>query len=559
SSFDGLHEELQNPSSYFDLIICELLQKHLNEFDADFCGISVPFPGNLYAGLKCAQYMKEHYPQCSLAIGGGYPNTELRQLTETRLFEYIDFVTLDDGERPLMQIMKLLDGEITVEQLQRTFVLNDANEVEYMNGCKAPDFPHTETGVPDYSGLHLNKYLSIIEVANPMHRLWNDGRWNKMTVAHGCYWKRCSFCDVTLDYIERYEEAPAKLLVDRMEVLIEQTGQSGFHFVDEAAPPAAIQELAIEILKRGLVVSWWANVRFERAFTGDLCRLLAASGCIAVSGGLEVASDRLLSKMKKGTNLNQVTQSTKAFSDAGILVHAYLMYGFPTETDQETIDALDVVRQLFENNLILSGFWHRFAMTAHSPIGKNPEEYGVTATGPEFLGFACNELTHDDPQGCDHSKYGDGLRKALFNYMHGVGLDQPLDFWFDFKITSPTHHKKLIKQKIKQNSRAAKIFDADRVLWLGGTPQIYQSSEDESLMEVILSNAQEDVVLEMDVSLAEWLENLLPQLMAHENGISFTEVNDYFQQYFGNCFGDFVESEIWQSLRDAGLLILRVK
>lgn len=164
---------------------------------------------------------------------------------------------------------------------------------------------------------------------NPMHRLWSDGRWNKLTVAHGCYWKKCSFCDVSLDYISRYETVSASLLVDCIEQIISETGQTGFHFIDEAAPPKILKALAEELIRRQVVISWWGNIRFEKTFTPELAELLAQSGCIAMSGVLEVASDRLLNLMKKGVSVERVAQVTKGLSDAGILVHAYLMYGFP--------------------------------------------------------------------------------------------------------------------------------------------------------------------------------------------------------------------------------------
>ena len=265
---------------------------------------------------------------------------------------------------------------------------------------------------------------------NPMHRIWSDGRWNKLTIAHGCYWRKCSFCDVTLDYIDRYDAAGADILIDRIEQLIEETGQTGFHFVDEAAPPKALFALAKRLIERGVVISWWGNIRFEKTFSPEKCQLLADSGCIAVSGGLEVASDRLLKLMKKGVSVEQVARVTKGFSDAGILVHAYLMYGFPTQTEQESIDALEMVRQMMSHGCFQSAYWHRFAATIHSPIGINPDEYGITlAERPETL-FAENDVDFFDPTDVNHDMLGDGLRKALYNYMHGVGFDQPLSFWF---------------------------------------------------------------------------------------------------------------------------------
>jgi hypothetical protein len=254
---------------------------------------------------------------------------------------------------------------------------------------------------------------------------------------------------VTLDYIDRYDAAGADILVDRIEELIEETGQTGFHFVDEAAPPKALFALARRLIERGVVISWWGNIRFEKTFTPERCQLLADSGCIAVSGGLEVASDRLLKLMKKGVSVEQVARVTKAFSDAGILVHSYLMYGFPTQTEQETIDALEMVRQMMAQECFQSAFWHRFAATAHSPIGINPEEYGITlAERPDIL-FAENDVDFTDPTGTDHDMLGDGLRKALYNYMHGIGFDQPMDFWFDKPVKPTLVKPNLISKALK--------------------------------------------------------------------------------------------------------------
>jgi hypothetical protein len=293
-----------------------------------------------------------------------------------------------------------------------------------------PDVPFEEVGTATWDGLPLNSYLSLLDMLNPMHRLWSDGRWNKLTVAQGCYWKKCSFCDINLDYISRYETASASLLVDRIVTIISETGQTGFHFVDEAAPPKMLKALAEELIRRQVLISWWGNIRFEKTFTPELAVLLAKSGCIAMSGGLEVASDRLLVLMKKGVSVVQVAKVTKGFADAGILVHAYLMYGFPTQTVQETVDALDHVRQLFENGCIHSGFFHRFTCTVHSPVGLNPDQYGVSLVPLPAIEFAKNDIGFIDPSGVDHDLLGLGLKKAIYNYMHGLGFEEDVRVWF---------------------------------------------------------------------------------------------------------------------------------
>lgn len=293
------------------------------------------------------------------------------------------------------------------------------------------DIAQKDVGTPDYTGLPIGKYLSLCEMLNPMHCIWSDGRWNKITIAHGCYWAKCSFCDISLDYIGHYDDAGVYITIARIKTLVAETGQTGFHFVDEAAPPKALFALAKKLIAQNIVITWWGNIRFEKTFTAEKCQLLADSGCIAISGGLEVASDRLLALMQKGVSVMQVARITKAFADAGILVHAYLMYGFPSQTEQETIDALEYVRQLMQHDCIQSAYWHRFAATIHSPVGLNPEAYGIQLIANENVLFAENDITYIDSVQTDHEMLGLGLKKALYNYMHNTGFEYPVSFWFD--------------------------------------------------------------------------------------------------------------------------------
>ena len=432
ASFEPMARALAAAPTLVDSTLQNLTKIAVDRSKPNLLLISVPFPGSVYAAFRIAQTIKAYDPSIVIALGGGYVNTELRELKEARVFDYFDYVMLDDGEQPILALLEHLDGKRPRLNLVRTFTRVDG-AVRYFNNSE-PDVPFAEVGIPTWDGLPLDQYLSLLDMLNPMHRLWSDGRWNKLTVAHGCYWKKCSFCDVSLDYIGRYDGAPAELLVDRIEEIIAETGQTGFHFVDEAAPPKALKSLADELQKRNRAISWWGNIRFEKSFTPELCNQLADSGCIAISGGLEVASDRLLKLMKKGVSVDQVARVTRAFSDAGILVHAYLMYGFPTQGLSDTVDSLEYVRQLFLEGCIQSGYFHRFACTVHSPVGRNPEEYGITLKPLPLGGFANNDVEFIDPTGVDHEALGQGLNKALYNYMYGIGLDANVRTWFDIPV-----------------------------------------------------------------------------------------------------------------------------
>ncbi|MEP7196128.1 MAG: radical SAM protein [Saprospiraceae bacterium] len=556
SRFDDLLDELEGENSMISSIMLKLLSDHMEVNKPELVCLSIPFPGNLFSGLKIGQFIKCNYPKTKIVLGGGFVNTELRSLNDKRVFNYVDFVCLDDGEATLQILLDHLNGKRELQYLKRTFAIS-GNKVEFHNAAIEKDVPQKETGTPDYRDLKLDQYLSVIEIANPMHRLWSDGRWNKLTLAHGCYWGKCSFCDVSLDYIGRYEPLSATELCDRIVTIIEQTGTNGFHFVDEAAPPALLMELAIELIRRKIKISWWTNIRFEKTFSDSLCQLLKASGCIAISGGLEVASDRLLAKMKKGVTVEQVTKVAYSFTKSGILVHAYLMYGFPTQTSQETIDSLEIVRQMFVHDIIQSGFWHRFAMTAHSPVGLNPVEFGVEDITTQFMGFADNDREHLDPEGCDHELFSKGLSTSLFNYMNGICLDEDLSSWFDVVVPITLHPKNYIESILfKQDHSNITMRPNAIVIWLAPTPELHSKASGE-LVELIFYDRVEEWSLELPKQIGEWLHSKFEHfVIGNKKLFEFSEFASDFESSFNCSISELTNSSSWEILTEKGLIIV---
>jgi hypothetical protein len=561
NSFDEIYQELNQPLTYIDEITVSILKKRLEQTQTKLVVMSVPFPGNLYSGLRSGQYIKKHFPDIKIAMGGGFPNTELRSLKDPRVFEFVDFICLDDGELPLELVADYVlnnsSKPIDKQEFKRTFVLENG-VVTYRNDTQKADYKQLQVGTPDYSDLLLDRYISVIEVANPMHSLWSDGRWNKLTMAHGCYWGKCTFCDISLDYISLYEPVAANVLVDRMEQLIKQTGERGFHFVDEAAPPALMRSVALEILKRNLTVTWWTNIRFEKNFTQDLCHLLKASGCIAVSGGLEVASDRLLKLIDKGVTVEQVAQVTRNFTVAGIMVHSYLMYGYPTQTIQETIDSLEMTRQLFELGIIQSGFWHQFALTAHSPVGMNTKDYGITPHLKE-IEFANNDVQFTDATGIDHNIFSEGLKKSLFNFMHGIGFDMSLQEWFDFEIP-PTSIEPFYIEDCLNNENFKAVKSNSKIIWLGNLPLIdsyvkTKKGKETVFLDMVFHNKTSSFEIALPEEEGNWLLDQLELCAPNQKTLTFSQLKNSYESNFG-VFEPFWYSEELDILRANGLLVL---
>lgn len=452
--FNSIKDEIENSENFINYLMLNILNFNIQKTNPKIVGFTIPFPGNFYAALICSQFIKTHFPDIKIIFGGGFVNTELRQMTQTEIFQYTDYLVFDDGELPLERILENFKFQNSNSKIQipnseliRTWTFENGEIVKH-NFDNTKNIPFSQRGFADYSDIQVDKYISLKETPNPMLNLWSAGFWNKITLAHGCYWAQCAFCDTTIDYIKRFEPGKAGYLVDQMEKMMQQTRSNGFHFTDEAAPPALLRKVSEEIIRRNLKIRWWGNIRFEKNFTSELCELMSKSGCIAVSGGLETVSPRLLKLINKGVDIESATQTLKNFKDKNILVHAYLMYGFPSQTTLETIDALEIVRQWFKSGLLQSGFWHRFAMTIHSLSASLTKEYGVKLISQKSNPFANNEVFFNDPTPANHEMLGTGLNKALYNFMLGNGLDLSIEGWFDERVPKSSINKNLVENLI---------------------------------------------------------------------------------------------------------------
>ncbi len=397
----------------------ELTDAALSTHAPDLVALTCPFPGTLLAACRIARRVKALRPATRVVLGGGYPSTELRELNEPLIFDLFDAIVLDDGRAPLRA---LLNHDTPPNTFTRDTPFHPDN-------TPPPPPPR-----PDFTGLPLDDYLSLVEMPNPMHRLWSDGCWLKLPLTHGCHWGKCAFCDLSLPYIRHYAQPAARHIADHLFALHAETGKTGFHFTDEALSPALLNDLSAELLARDAPFTWWGNIRFERHFTPALARRMADAGCVAVTGGLECANDRLLKLMKKGVTLQHALNVLRALADAGILTHAYLIYAFPTQTPQDISDALEYIRRRFIEGALHSAFWHRFSLTAHSPMLANPEPFAILPRETPLPSprFARNAIPYTEtrPNPPDWSAIGEGLRRATYNYMLGIGLDTPVHTWF---------------------------------------------------------------------------------------------------------------------------------
>jgi len=309
----------------------------------------------------------------------------------------------------------------------------------------------------------------------------------------------------------------------------ERTGLSGIHFVDEAMPMASLLEFArlnrIRAAKGVRAFSFWGNVRFDASWTPARCELLAASGLVAVSGGIEIATSRGLEMTDKGFDLPSLVRTLVAMRRAGLLVHAYLIYGFPGQDAVDIVDSAEFCRQLFASGLVDSAFWHRFVLTRHSRMYGEWKAGGRPGLKPRDKpwSFANNDLGFEGEE--DYGIWDEPLAAALAAWMEGKGLERPIGAWCRRGAPKPTIGKGLVESLIGEAEKALDGAGAGRgalAVWAGGAPAAVRHGKAKSSLRWVYRG--EMMSLEMGSGLAEKAAALLGQPDLRLEGRKFSEL-----------------------------------
>ncbi|MFP3043773.1 radical SAM protein [Treponema primitia] len=523
-------------------------------------GVTIPFPGCLAGALVCAASAKARYGSNVTTIaGGGYVNTELRFMDELAFFNYFDYLSFDRGYGSLAAILEHTGDTPVYKTKYRSrldgHVISDPG-IDSISTLGEIDRDAVQTVFPDYSAVDFSRYLRPVDDLNPMHRLWSDGRWLKAYLAHGCYWHACAFCDVQLDYIRCFEPLEPLALFRHLQDQAEKTGVRGIHLVDEAAPPDSLLRLALLNREAGLPLSFWGNIRFEKDFTPDTTAILAAGGLVGVSGGIEVAAEEGFKRIGKGIGLGDVVNACAAFKEAGILTHAYLIYGYWDQDDQEIIDSAEILRQLFAAGLLDSAFWHKFVLTRHSRIyaewkrGKHPELI-VTGDGKQRNLFALNDLSFAGEEKFD--RFTGPLDQLLTAWMAGE-TSAPVKQGFPFTVPKPNVAADLVAGLLDDYARNRDCNrtelpapgKTDRVLFLGSRPMVQNTAgglfwrwrlEDRLLP---IGSNQEKAAAAV----------VLLEKARRSNGLGTAD----FYRDLARLLGDSAAKKAWNVLRESGLV-----
>ena len=412
----AIHDETQNP--YLDLYRRFFLPGFAKNAP-DFVGVSITATSQIIPGLTLCRLIKEQFPQVHVTVGGSIFTRLVDNLRRCdRLFEVTDDFIVFEGETALLEMINQLEGRKDFSKVPNLIWRQDGkitvNQPFYSENL-------AEHPAPNYKGFPLDQYLAPHTVL-------------PVQFSRGCYYKDCAFCALTLDHQNFRQKDPIKV-VDELEALSKLHNTPYFFFTDECLALSPTKRLCKELINRNLDLQWTAELRFEKNLSRELLSSMREAGCQKIVFGLETYNARLMDFMVKGITQENVARICSDCVDIGIAVHCYVIVGFPTETEEESLETMNFI---VDNTKLNSSYGFScqpclFDLEKEAPIMSDPGAYGVQrimrpASEDLSLGFFYEVKSGMTPDQAEkvyqyvYEKISEVVCELPFNYSMADGL-----------------------------------------------------------------------------------------------------------------------------------------
>ena len=398
--------------------------------NADYIGISINSSSQIVAGLTLANILKQH-TKAYINIGGNHFGRVADALEKhPEFFElFCNSVLVEEGEIPVIELAKHVDGKIPIEEVPNLVYLKDG-KVRYNKIVEPRKLNELKT--PSLDGYNLSQYFAP-EIVMPFPS------------SRGCYWRKCSFCDH--DFGMYYNIKDIDKLINEIKTIKEKYNITKFEFIDEAISPAYMEAMSKRFIEENLNIEFFCDARLEDGFTKEVCELAYKAGLRMVLWGFESGSKKIMKLINKGINVDNRLKILKTARDAGIYNFAFIFFGFPAETKRSALKTINII---CKNTDIINSYGKSvFTMGKHTKLRATPEKYGVVGETKQVSEFSptyeytAKGMTKKELDEvinlCTkraHEAYGNALsfhlisREILFLYLCTFGIDQVCNYKF---------------------------------------------------------------------------------------------------------------------------------
>lgn len=361
-SSESLLRSIKEKKSLFDDFFAEVIPA-LDLGRYGFVGISIPFIKQIEPALRLCRAIRRFYPSLPVYLGGAAVGVHVRGARNGDFFDLFDGMIVGDGEEPLEKlILSYQAGSIEPKEIPGMTWRENGTIVENPPSKPTPlsDIPTPHTELFD-----RKDYLSW--PGEPLYRL---------SLSRGCTWGRCSFCNVSGSGIFPSQRIGPEEAFEKVKALLDK-GERGIALSDDEADPEVAAAIARRSVEAGRPFNWSLQSRLHPKMTMEWAAMLKRSGCRRLYTGIESFSDRILRLMNKALNRDLIEKVLSELAWGGLPVTAYMIIGYPGETEEEARASFAALMEHLENGRISSAYYNLFVIEPFSPIAREPGKYGI--------------------------------------------------------------------------------------------------------------------------------------------------------------------------------------
>ncbi len=322
-------------------------------------GISICDLSQVIPGLTLAKYLKER-TNAHITLGGNYIykiRESLKRIPE--FFDvFCDSVQIGDGEIAAVTLAETIRDNKPLDCAYSLVYKNENGEVKETE--TAPLLDMDAIAPPCFDGYDFSQYFSADTVM-------------PVQLSKSCYWAKCTFCDFYTGQ-QCFDIKSVKHAVDEVEHLVNKYGFKHFIFVDEAVPPKYYNELALEIIRRGIKINFYSFLRLEKTFTKEILQNLYNAGARYFAWGYEAESERIMILLNKGIDCKSRKRILQDAKEIGLWNMCTFLLGYPGETPEEAEATKSTIRN---RELINSCTPSNFALKKNALLIKETDDAGI--------------------------------------------------------------------------------------------------------------------------------------------------------------------------------------
>jgi anaerobic magnesium-protoporphyrin IX monomethyl ester cyclase len=308
-----------------------------------FVGISSMTGYQIRHGLSLAQKVRDLDPQIPIVWGGVHPTIYPESTIQHKL---VDIVVVHEGEETAVELARTIERGEELAQVAG-IVFKAGGRI--IRTPRRPKIDLEKLPRPDYSLVDIDRYFTIGHTSRTKQL--------QIVTSRGCPF-HCAYCYLLLPELRGYRTMSAQKVYSDIKYLRENHDVRSFFIYDDYffGNRQRVVELMNLLEEKPLGVQFEVSCRvdFLARESDEFLSRMHDAGFTELLIGVESGSDRVLKMIRKGICREQIIRANRKLAKAKISSKLSWMAGFPTETEDDFYETVDLMLHLKDENPLCS-------------------------------------------------------------------------------------------------------------------------------------------------------------------------------------------------------------